>query len=265
MTVHVRKVWVCRVCGYRHMGGKPPKECPQCSSPSGEFIPEGAKGPLSFDGKELDVLLINGSTHASHNCDILAGWAEEALKAEKVKYRRIDLNSVHVEHCWCCYSNRDEACTYPCRNQGDEMHILHEMLLKSRGVLITTPINWNQMSARLKDFLDRTTCIQNQQLTKGVAPLAGRPIAILVAGHEDGAFKTAHDIFHYFQQMGCVLAPFGITYVTHGGQFNTITDSPFIKKSAKVREFTKATARNLVNAVRLDLPRRFGKIEISSE
>jgi len=265
MSVHMARTWVCRVCGYRHSGKTPPHECPQCSSKGKEFILENDIEPLSFDGKELDVLLINGSTHAANNCDILVGWAEETLKKEKVRYRRVDLNSVSVEHCWCCYSNRDDACTFPCRNQRDEMHILHDMLLKSRGVLIASPINWNQMSARLKDFLDRTTCIQNQQLTKGVAPLAGRPVAILVAGHEDGAFKAAHDIFHYFQQMGCVLAPFGITYVTHGGQFNTETDSAFIKRNAKVRKFTKATARNLVRAVRLDLPRRFGKIEISSE
>ena len=256
--------WVCRVCGYRHSGSRAPKECPQCSSPAKEFV-RGGRKPLKFDGKPFDMLLVNGSTHASHNTDILVEWAEAILKKEKIKYRRIDLNSVNVEHCWCCYSMKDEACTYPCRNQGDEMPILHEMLLKSRGVLVASPINWNCMSARLKDFLDRTTCIQNQQLMKGVAPCAGKPVAILVAGHEDGAYKTAHDIFHYFQQMGYVLAPFGITYITHGAQFNTKKDSDFIRKGRKVKEFTEATTRNLVKAVRLGLPKKFGKIHISSE
>jgi hypothetical protein len=65
--------------------------------------------------------------------------------------------------------------------------------------------------------------------------------------------------------MGYVLAPFGITYVTHGGQFNTVTDTRFIRNNRKLKAFTEATTRNLVKAVRLDLPRRFGKIEISSE
>ncbi|MDD5171761.1 MAG: NAD(P)H-dependent oxidoreductase [Candidatus ainarchaeum sp.] len=265
MTVHMKRIWVCRVCGYRYSGSRPPKECPQCSSPRAEFIPEKAKAPLAYDGKELDILLINGSTHAGHDTNILVSWAEAVLKKEKVRYRRVDLNSVNVEHCWCCYSNHDEACTFPCRNQGDEMSILHQMLLKSKGVLIASPINWNCMSARLKDFLDRTTCIQNLQITKGKAPCAGRPMAILVVGHEDGAFKTAHDIFHYFQQMGYVLTPFGITYITHGGQYNTVTDPAFVRNSKKVKQFTEATARNLVRAVRLDLPKRFGRIEISSE
>jgi multimeric flavodoxin WrbA len=247
------------------MGGKPPKECPQCSSPAKEFVAEKSRKPLGFDGKDIDILLINGSTHAGHNVDILIGWAEAVLKAQKIKYRRIDLNSVKVQHCWCCYSNHDTACTFPCRNQGDDMHLLHDMLIKSKGVLVASPINWNCMSARLKDFLDRTTCIQNLQITKGKAPCAGKPMAILVAGHEDGAFKTAHDIFHYFQQMGYVLTPFGITYITHGGQYDTKSDPAFIKKSRKVKTFTEATTRNLIRAIRLDLPKRFGKMEISSE
>jgi len=265
MTVHVKKIWVCRVCGYRHSGSRPPKECPQCSSNASEFLPEKLKAPLAYDAKELGILIINGSSHSDHNTGILVKWAEAALKKAKVKYRRVDLNSVNVQHCWCCYSNRDDACTFPCRNQGDEMHILHQMLLKSRGVLVASPINWNCMSARLKDFLDRTTCIQNLQLTRGQAPCAGKPMAILVAGHEDGAFKTAYDIFHYFQQMGYVLAPFGINYVTHGGEYNTVTDSGFIRNNKKVKQFTEAAARNLAKAVQLDLPKRFGRIEISSE
>ena len=265
MSVHPRKIWVCRVCGYRHQGDSAPIECPQCSSSKNEFVLEKARKPFSYDGNKLDILLINGSTHAGHNVDILVRWAEDAFKKAKIKYRRIDIHSVDIEHCWHCYSNRDDACTYPCRNQRDEAHILHEMLLQSRGVLVASPINWDQMSAELKDFLDRTTCIQNQQLIKGTAPCAGKPMAILVAGHEDGAYKTAHDIFHYFQQMGYIMAPFGIAYVTHGGQFNTDTDSGFIKANKKVKAFTEATARNLIRAVKLDLPKKFGKIEISSE
>ncbi len=263
--VKVNLVWICRVCGYHHVGSKAPKECPQCSSDQNEFILEKKMKPLVYDGKPLDLLIINGSTHSSHNTNVLVEWAEDVLHKEKINYKRIDLNSINVQHCWCCYSNRDDACTLPCRNQGDEMPILHDMLLKSKAVLIASPINWNCMSARLKDFLDRTTCIQNLQILKGQAPCAGKPLAILVAGHEDGAYKTAHDIFHYFQQMGYVLAPFGITYVTHGADFNTDTDSKFIKTSQKTKHFVEATTKNLVNAMRLDLPKRFGKIEISSE
>lgn len=30
-------VWVCRECGYMHVGTKPPKECPSCSHPQGFY------------------------------------------------------------------------------------------------------------------------------------------------------------------------------------------------------------------------------------
>lgn len=258
------KTWVCRACGYAHSGSSPPKECPQCSSPAKEFAP-GGKNRLGFNGKPFDVLIINGSSHAAHNTDIMVGWAEKMLKKEGMGYRRVDLNSVRIDHCWCCYSIKDGACTYPCRNQGDEMPVLHEMMMKGRGVLVASPINWNGMGARLKDFLDRTTCIQNMQLLRGEAPLAGRPFGILVAGHEDGAYKTAHDIFHYFQQMGYVLAPFGITYVLNNRAYPSSADHAKIRGDAKTREFTEATVRNLAKAVRLGLPKKFGKIHISSE
>jgi hypothetical protein len=41
-------------------------------------------------------------------------------------------------------------------------------------------------------------------------------MGIAVAGHEEGASKTAIDICLYFQQMGYVLTPFGVSYRTHG-------------------------------------------------
>ena len=49
-------------------------------------------------------------------------------------------------------------------------------------------------SFRLKDFLDRLTCIENLNLVKGETPCAGKVFGVLINGHEDGAMKTAMDI-----------------------------------------------------------------------
>jgi len=49
----------------------------------------------------------------------------------------------------------------------------------------------------------------------------GKFAGILVCGHEDGAIKTAMDIYLHFQQMGYLLAPFGIAFRTHGAKFNS--------------------------------------------
>ncbi|MFA5247126.1 MAG: NAD(P)H-dependent oxidoreductase [Candidatus Micrarchaeia archaeon] len=233
-------IWICRVCGYRHKGRRPPRECPQCGSFGDEYYLE--KPVLDYNGEKLDVLLVNGSSHKAHNTSSLVDVAEDELKRRKLRYRRIDLNQVNVQHCWCCYSMGNKQCTYPCRNQLDEMPKLHEMLLNSKAVIVASPINWNNMSARLKDFLDRLTCIQNLPLLGKESPTAGKAVAILVNGHEDGAMKTALDIFVYFQQMGYVLVPYGFAYRTHGAGRDAKTDNAFFKNDA----FTKGQVVNVV-------------------
>lgn len=237
--------WRCSVCGYLHEGNKPPAECPQCSS-QGEFVKDEERKKLLYDGKKFDVLLINGSSHHAHNTNITAALAENALKKQKVSYRRFDLNKLQIYHCWCCYSMRDNACTYPCRNQHDDAPALHEMLLQAKAVIVVSPINWNNMSARLKDFLDRLTCIENMPLLGKKQPCTGKAAGIIVIGHEDGAMKTAMDIFLYFEQMGFILAPFGFAYRTHGGQFNSITDNAYLNADKKLKKDVEGVVSNVV-------------------
>ena len=38
------KVWVCKVCGYVHMGPEAPDECPQCHAPKSKFFEKEDKG-----------------------------------------------------------------------------------------------------------------------------------------------------------------------------------------------------------------------------
>jgi multimeric flavodoxin WrbA/rubredoxin len=250
------KEWKCIVCGYIYRGERPPNECPMCSSSSKDFLPVKDKVKLRHDGKKFDVLLINGSSHRGHNTDILVSLAEKTLKKKKVSYRRFNLNELDIQHCWCCYSMKDNACTYPCRNQSDDMPALHEMLLDSRAIIIASPINWNNMSARLKDFLDRLTCIQNQPLIGKENMTYGKTLGILVNGHEDGALKVAFDIFTYFQQMGYVFAPFGFAYVTHKAGYDAVTDNEFFSKNEKIKKDVEDVVSNVIETMNLDLEKK---------
>lgn len=258
------KQWKCHVCGYVHKGNAPPKKCPSCGSGSGEYSEvKGAKEKLKHNGKKFDVLLINGSSHRAHNTARLADITEAELKKRGVSYRRFDLNSLEIQHCWCCYSMGDAECTYPCRNQFDDMPALHEMIVDSKTVIIASPINWNNMSARLKDFLDRLTCIQNMPLLKKGSLTTGKTLGILIDGHEDGAVKTAMDIFIYFQQMGYILAPFGMAYRTHGSAFPAETDFGFFRADAKVKQDVNGTVNNVIETMNLDAEKRLkGKIDL---
>ena len=245
--------WQCAVCGYIHEGDAPPEVCPQCSSFRSEFSLLGSRGKrLEFDGKDFDVLLINGSMHTSHNTAAITTMAEGALRQKGVSYRRFDLKNFLIEHCWCCYSMAERECTYPCRNQNDDMPAFHRMLESSRAVIIVSPINWNNMPALLKDFLDRTTCLQNMPLIGRESLTSGKVLGIFINGHEDGALKTAMDIFVYFQQMGYVLAPFGFGYRTHGAAHRSESDIGFFSSDSKLKSDIYGIVNNVVEMLKLD-------------
>ena len=258
--------WRCTVCGIILKGEKPPKECPQCSSNSENFVENKERETLRYDYAKFDVLLINGSSHKSHNTSILANFAEDFLKKKNINDRRFNLNELNIQHCWCCYSMRDNACTYPCRNQNDDMSAMLEMIREVKAVIICSPINWNNMSARLKDFLDRLTSVQNMCLLGKESMTTGKTVGILINGHEDGALKTAMDIFIYFQQMGFILAPYGFTYCTHGAENNAETDREFFANNEKLKKDVEGVVNNVIETIDTGIERKLkGKIFCISE
>lgn len=247
------KTWKCRVCGYEHKGNKPPKECPQCSSFSAEFVLKKKWEKLTYNGEKFDVLLVNGSNHTSHNTGYLTDIAEKELKAKKIRYKRFNLKDLNIMDCWCCYSMKNNACTYPCRNQLDDMPALHDMMAASKAVIVISPINWNNMSTTLKKFLDRTTSLQNLPLLGKKSMTANKIFGVVMNGHEDGALKTAMDIFIYFQQMGYIMAPFSFTYETHGAQYDAKTDHNHIKADKKIKTEIKGVVNNVVEIMKQNL------------
>ncbi len=146
------------------------------------------------------------------------------------------------------------------------MPAFHQMLAAAKAVIIASPINWNTMSARLKIFLDRTTCLQNLYHLKKPGLTEGKVAGILVCGHEDGGIKTAMDIFLNLQQMGYILAPFGIAYRTHGAEFNSNADREFFRNDELVKIYTRGVVNNVVELMRLDPEQQLrGKIIPVSE
>jgi multimeric flavodoxin WrbA len=258
--------WRCAVCGFIFTGEKPPRGCPKCHSSSREFLPLQERIRLSYNGDPFEVLLINGSTHRANNTGYMVDLAEEELRKQGVRYRRYNLNEHSIDHCWCCYSVRAESCSYPCRNQQDDMPAFHEMIAASKAVIVASAINWNNMSTRLKDFLDRTTCLQNLYHIRKPGKTEGKVVGILVCGHEDGAIKTAMDVNLYFQQMGFVLAPFGIAFRTHGSHFTSSTDAEFFRTDELVRTHVAGVVNNVIETMRLDIESRLrGKLIPVSE
>jgi multimeric flavodoxin WrbA len=252
VTSETAITWGCTVCGFIFTGEKLPRGCPNCHSPSGEFVRIDNQVPFKYNGEPFDVLLINGSSHRAGNTGIMTDIAEEMLKEKGVSYLRLNISEFLIEHCWCCYAVRAQSCDYPCRNQSDNMHMFHQMMASSKAVIVASPINWNSMSARLKIFLDRTTCMQNLYHLKKPGLTEGKVVGILVCGHEDGGIKTAMDIFLNFQQMGYILAPFGIAYRTHGAEYSSNVDREFFVTDELLKNYTRGVVSNVVELMKLD-------------
>lgn len=257
----IKTPWKCRVCGFVFTGLKPPKGCPVCHSPSHEFMAEKERRQLKYDSETIDILLINGSTHRGGNTGYMVGIAEAFLREKGVNFRRYNLNEYTIDYCWCCYSVRAESCTYPCRNTNDDMPAFHAMLAASKAVIVASPINWNGMSARLKVFLDRTTCMENLYHLGKPGLTEGKIAGILVQGHEDGAIKTAMDIWLNFEQLGYVLAPFGIAFRTHGSQFNSSTDREFFRNDELIVRHTQGVVNNVIEMMQMGIEEKLnGKL-----
>lgn len=242
--------WKCGVCGYEMDGDSPPDNCPSCGSFKDEFYEKG-KRPKDRLDERPELLIINGSKHRAHNTAYFATIAERAASEYGVSCKLLHLNDYNVEHCWCCYSMKDDMCRYPCRNAFDDVHKLHEMIMGAKAIIVVSPINWNGMPSRLKAFLDRLTCIENMYLIDKSTPLAGRTVGIIVNGHEDGAYKTAFDIFMVFQNLGYILAPYGIAYSTHGRAYQSETDHAYFKEDKLMEEYVKNVTHNVIAFSRL--------------
>ncbi len=245
-------MWKCSVCGFEIDADVPPENCPSCGSAREEFYVKGSRHKDSLEGTP-ELLIINGSKHRAHNSAYFASIVEQAAKEKGISYKLLNLNDYKIDHCWCCYSMKEEMCGLPCRNGYDDMHKFHKLMLNAKAVIVVSPINWNGMPSMLKAFLDRLTCIENMYLIDKTTPCAGKTVGIIVNGHEDGAYKTAFDIFMIFQNLGYIMAPYGIAYSTHNRSFKSESDNEYFKEERLMGEFVKNVTHNVIEFSRLQV------------
>lgn len=138
-------------------------------------------------GEEMNILYISGSPRKKSNTDILLKLTMSITGGEFIKL--IDYNIKPCLACWAC--QKDEECPI----EDDMTEKLIPMLLKSDGIVIGSPVFFNNISAQLKAFIDRTWCIKGQLRNKiGGAIVVGRKY-----GHESAitainAFFLKHDM-----------------------------------------------------------------------
>jgi len=111
----------------------------------------------------MKILAINGSPRGEESATrrLLQGACEGVLAegAEKVTFDICDLDIGYCTGCGSCY--RTGHCF-----QSDDFEVLYHHLLTSDGVILSSPVYINSVTAQLKTFFDRLAdAIHTQRLS----------------------------------------------------------------------------------------------------
>ena len=191
------------------------------------------------------VLLICASPRSEHTCPgemsktyRLLVTARDEIQAHGLECDVLELNRVTSEYgrvihpCKGCVSTAMPLCHWPCScypNHGlgqsaDWMGEIYERWAAAHGVLIVTPVHWNQAPSVLKLMIDRLVCADggnpDPSTTQGKKPelakaielqgwdypqhLAGRAFGLVVHGDTEGTQVLKHMLTDWLRGMGLV-------------------------------------------------------------
>lgn len=132
------------------------------------------------------VVLVSGSPRADGNTDTLLKAVQEVTGGELV--RVADYEIAACSSCWFCVENK-RCCI------DDGMQALYPKLQGAGAIIIGTPVYFNNVSAQLKAFMDRTWCIKGGLRNKVAGSVAvGRGQGIEGALTAINSFFLKHEM-----------------------------------------------------------------------
>lgn len=135
----------------------------------------------------MNVVYISGSPRDNSNTDYLLNLALSITDGQLVKLTdyRID----PCKSCWAC--QKLDRCVI----DDDMSNILIPKLLKCDAIVLGSPVYFNNVSAQIKTFMDRTWCIRKQFRNKiGGAITVGRRYGLESAITAINAFFLKHEM-----------------------------------------------------------------------
>lgn len=135
----------------------------------------------------MEAIYISGSPREKSNTDYLLKLALSITGGQFVK-----LTDYSVQPCKSCWACRKLS---RCVIDDDMNSTLIPMLLESDVIVLGSPVYFNNVSAQLKAFMDRTWCIRGQLRNKiGGAIAVGRKYGIESAITAINAFFLKHEM-----------------------------------------------------------------------
>lgn len=191
------------------------------------------------------ILLICASPRSEHTCpgEMSKTWrllqeARQVVTGAGIECEVLELDRLaseygrHIHPCKACVSTAMPLCHWPCScypNHGmgqvqDWMADIYEMWVRAHGVLIVTPVHWNQAPSPLKLMMDRMVCADggnpDPTTTQGKTPalakqleldgwdypqhLAGRAFGLVVHGDSEGTQSVRHALHDWLLGIGLV-------------------------------------------------------------
>lgn len=115
----------------------------------------------------MDVLCISGSPRAGGNTDALLSAMCSATDGQLI--RLVEYRIKPCAACWKCRAERR------CAIADDMTETLTPLLLQSDAVILGSPVFFNNVTAQMKAFMDRTWCLRGSLRNKiGGAVVVGR-------------------------------------------------------------------------------------------
>ncbi|MDK2806588.1 MAG: hypothetical protein PWR08_1265 [Thermoanaerobacterium sp.] len=135
----------------------------------------------------MNILYISGSPRKNGNTDYLLNVTLSITGGKLI--RLSDYNINYCNSCWACQK------TGKCPIKDDMNEKLIPMILESDGIVLGTPVYFNNVSAQLKTFIDRTWCIKGDLKNKiGGAIVVGRKYGAESAITAIDAFFLKHEM-----------------------------------------------------------------------
>lgn len=154
----------------------------------------------------MDIILISGSPRKESNTDYLLKHLEASIGGKFIK-----LSEYQIAPCNSCWSCRN---INRCIIDDDMTNTLVPLLLKMDVIVLGSPVYFNNVSAQVKKFMDRTWCIRGELNNK----IGGA----IVVGRRYGAENALTAINSFFLKHNMIPANRGVSGIAF--QKNDIKD-----------------------------------------
>lgn len=239
------------------------------------------------------LLLICGSPRSEHTCPGEMSKSYRLLKAAEEEAVRmgmtcdvLELNRLTSEYgrtiypCKACVSTAMPLCHWPCScypnhslgQTQDWMGEIYPRWVAAHGIMILTPVHWNQAPSVLKLMLDRLVCAdggnpdpsstqgKKAKLAKDIElegwdypqHLAGRAFAVVVHGDSEGAQNSRHALANWLSETGLIDAGNKSQLDRYIGYYEPYaTSHDALDHDEAIFEETRNALRSLVQTVTL--------------